>query len=81
MSIASGTNISTKDHSLPGEVGTTDTGDIEISLLPRPFMKKMVKKTSKRLRAKLRAKQENTKTPIVKKTINKKTGKIPVSFS
>jgi hypothetical protein len=44
-------------------------------------MKKMVKKTSKRLRAKLRAKQEKTKTPIVKKTINKKTGKIQVSFA
>ena len=52
-----------------------------LSLDLRPWMHKMVKKTSNRLRAKLKAKQEKSDRPVVKKTINKKTGKVQVSVT
>ena len=44
----------------------------------RPFMKKMIRKTSRRLRAKVAANQKKTKTPMVKHSISK-SGKKQVS--
>ena len=48
---------------------------------PRPWMDKMHKATSKKLRAKLARKQKKAKDPMVKKQVNKKTGKVQVSIS
>ena len=44
-------------------------------------MDKMHKATSKKLRAKLARKQKKAKDPMVKKQVNKKTGKVQVSIS
>ena len=46
---------------------------------PRPGVQKMHKRTSKKLRARLAEAAKKSKDPLVKKTINKKTGKVQVS--
>lgn len=45
------------------------------SAVPRPSMERMIKKASKGARAKLRKKQEKSKTPMVRHTISKASGK------
>ena len=49
--------------------------------LQRPALPSMVKKPSKRLRAKLAKRKASTKTPMVKHTINKLTGKRQVPWA
>lgn len=49
--------------------------------LPRPYIPLMKKKASKRLRAKLAAKQKKAKKPLVRKTVSKTSGKLHVSRS
>lgn len=49
-------------------------------LLPRPYLDKLKRTTSRSLRAELAKKAKAAKDPMVKKTISK-TGKVSVSMS
>ena len=53
----------------------------QFEALLRPYMQGFEKKASKALRAKLASNQKKSKKPLVKKGINKRTGKTQVSLS
>lgn len=49
--------------------------------LHRPWLEKLSRKTPKSLRRRLARRAAKSKTPLVKKTVNKQTGKVQVSMS
>jgi len=55
-------------------------GLLGIVMPARPYLMQIPKKTSKGLRKKLAEKAKKSKCPVVKKTINKTTGKVVVNL-
>lgn len=57
--------------------------DVRVSVLPatRPYLAKLVRKTSKSLRKKLARKAKKSSKPMVRKTISKSSGRTQVSIS